>query len=34
MNYYFEDFTEVNYKTILEKLINAGYEFVWFDYKR
>lgn len=34
MNYYFEDFTEVNYKTILEKLLQEGYEFLEFDYEK
>jgi len=34
MNYYIEDFTEVNYKTILETLLHKGYKFVNFDYER
>lgn len=34
MNYYIEDFTETNYKVILETLINKGYKFVGFDYEK
>lgn len=34
MNYYFEDFTETNYKTILQRLLCKGYEFIKFDYQK
>ncbi len=34
MNYYFEDFTETNYKTILQRLLHKGYEFIKFDYEK
>lgn len=34
MNYYFEDFTESNYKAILKKLIYEGYEFIRFDFEK
>ncbi len=33
MKYYFEDFIETNYKGILEKLIQQGYQFIGFDYE-
>lgn len=33
MNYYFGDFTEENYRAILEKLICMGYKFSGFDYE-
>lgn len=33
MHYYMEDFTETNYKTILEKLVLSGYKFSEFDYE-
>ncbi len=33
MNYYFEDFTETNYKKILERLLYKGYRFSEFDYE-
>ena len=34
MDYYIEDFTEANYKVILETLLSKGYKFVEFNYER
>jgi len=34
MQYHMEDFTEANYKLILEIMLNKGYQFVGFDYAR
>lgn len=33
MNYYIEDFTEANYRKILEAMIGKGYTFTAFDYE-
>lgn len=34
MDYYFADFTETNYKTILDELNTEGYKFAGFDYEK
>lgn len=33
MNYYIEDFTEANYRKILETMIGKGYTYKAFDYE-